>query len=445
MLNLLTLEAYLTSKGLVTVSSYMIETGLLSLNHGMRNGIRSQLVGLFMKLTIREQRCETSSLNPFTLFANNRSLNAAMLVCLAFATGCSGGNSSGSDSGNPAAVAPFQELYDQGIDRYLGKYSPMLAETEGNVVTHTFGAGDGPLCIYGAEYRMATRDTGSSDLMIFLRGGGYCASDSCSLAFPEGERGIPKLGVLDPARPGNPVASWSTVYVPYCDGGWHISDSDNDSDGDGQPDRYQRGLHNLSAALDVAVASFPSPSRILLAGGGSGGLGASFALPLVRKLYPDVPIELVNDSGVGLLTLNDPQYFTAGLEEWNADAFFPASCTTCIDADGHMTDYHKWELGQDPNFRLGMMSFKQDWHMVLAYGGGAEQFEQALVAEMAELESAYPERVRSFLTDGTDHVILLDGLATKNALDVTAGDISAIDWVTAMLDGSSEWVSASDP
>lgn len=397
-----------------------------------------------MKLAIREQRCETFYLNPCTLFANNRLLKAGMLLCLALAAGCSGGNGNSNSSDITAAVTPFQELYDQGIDRYLGKYSPMLSETEGDVVTHIFGAGDGPLCIYGAQYQMATRDTGSSDLMIFLRGGGFCASDFCLMGFPAGERGIPKQGVLDPARPGNPVASWSTVYVPYCDGGLHISDSDNDSNGDGQVDRYQRGLHNLSAALDVAAATFPSPSRILLAGGSAGGTGASFALPLVRKLYPDVPIELVNDSGVGLFRLNDPQYFKAGLEEWNADAFFPASCTTCINADGHITDYYKWELAQDPNFSLAMMSFKQDSRMVLNYGGELEQFEQALVGEMEELESAYPERVRSFLPDGTDHVILIDGLDTKNALDVTAGDVSAIAWVTAMLNGSSEWVSASD-
>ena len=374
------------------------------------------------------------------------SYSAALAVCFAVSVGCSGGG------GNNATVmeepqqqkAPFQELYDQGIDRYLGKYSPMLSETEGDVVTHTFGAGDGPLCISGAEYRMATRDKGSRELMIFLRGGGFCASTYCLMGLPSGERGIPKQGVLDPARPGNPVASWSTVYVPYCDGGLHISDSDNDSNGDGQADRYQRGLRNLSAALDVAVATFPSPSRILLAGGSAGGTGASFALPLVRKLYPDVPIELVNDSGVGLFRLNDPQYFKAGLEEWNADAFFPASCSTCIDADGHITDYHKWELGQDPNFRLGMMSFKQDLRMAFGYGGDLEQFEQALVEEMAELEGAYPERVRSFLPDGTDHVILWDGLDTKNALDVTAGGVSAINWVTAMLSGSADWASTRD-
>lgn len=376
--------------------------------------------------------------------ATNKLRTAGMLVCLALATACSGGNNGGLATNEPEDTVPFQELYDQGIDRYLGKYSPMLAETEGDVVTHTFGTGDGPLCLNGGEYRMATRDKGSSELMIFLRGGGSCTSASCVLAFPSGERGIPKLGILDTARSGNPVASWSAVYVPYCDGGLHISDTDSDSNGDGQIDRFQRGLRNLSAALDVTVAIFPSPSRILLAGGSAGGFGASFALPLVRKLYPGVPIELINDSGVGVNKPDDPQYFESGLKEWNAGAFFPASCTTCIGADGHITDYHKWQLGQDPNFRLGMMSFKRDVRIALGYGWDLEKFEQTLVAELAELESAYPGRMHSFLPNGTDHVFLIDGLDSKNALDVTAGGVSAMNWVTAMLNGSSEWVSASD-
>jgi hypothetical protein len=219
-------------------------------------------------------------------FVHCKSRHAATVVCLALMLGCSGSSNNGNNKGEitPASAPPFQELYDQGIDRYLGKFSPMLNETEGDVVTHTFGSGDGPLCLNGGEYRMATRDKGSSELMIFLRGGGVCYPGVCFVVFPNGERGIPALGVLDTALPGNPLASWNTVYLPYCDGGLHISDVDSDSNGDGQIDRFQRGLRNLSAALDVAAATFPAPSRIVLAGMSAGGSGASFALPLVRKL-----------------------------------------------------------------------------------------------------------------------------------------------------------------
>lgn len=341
----------------------------------------------------------------------------------------------------PKDATPFQELYDQGVDRYMGKYSPMLVENKGDVITHTFGVGDGPICINGSEYSMATRDKGSSELLIYLRGGGACTSYSCILSFPNGEKDIPKLGILDADRSGNPVAAWSAVFVPYCDGGFHISDVDSDSNGDGQIDRFQRGLHNLSAALDVAVATFPAPSRILLAGSSAGGYGASFALPLVRKLYPSVPIMLINDSGIGIYNPSIPLAAEMQFKEWNATAFFSASCATCIGDDGHITDYHKWELGQDPNFKLGMLSFSQDMRMSFSWEGGGAMFEQTLLAELSDLESAYPDRMHSFVANGTAHTFLLDGLDTVNALSVTAGGVSTIDWVTKMLNGSTDWTS----
>lgn len=375
--------------------------------------------------------------------AGNATCRVATLACLTLLAGCSGSNN-GIAQNQPQASIPFQELYDQGIDRYLDKYSPMLTESEGDVVVHTFGTGDGPLCIYGEPYRMATRDTGSSELMIYLQGGGRCASDSCEVIFPAGWRGIRERGILDTTRQGNPVASWSTAFVPYCDGGFHVSDADVDSDGDGKPDRFQRGLHNLSAALDVAAATFPSPGRILLAASSAGAYGSQFALALVRKLYPEVPIEFVNDSGVGLLKQDNPAFVRTLLNEWNANAFIPASCTTCIGADGHLTDYYKWALEQDSNFRLGMMSFKQDRYIHTSWFSSVESFEQTLHAELSELENVYPARVHSFLATGTDHAILVDGLDSNNALDATAGGVTAMDWLTSMLQGSAEWVSYSD-
>ena len=108
-----------------------------------------------------------------------------LAVFLVFLTACA-------DSGNPAPPPtpspapepepepepiPFQALYDQGVDQYLGEYTPMASETVDDIVQHTFGAGDGPLCLRGGEYTMATREATGEDLMIFLEGGGACNSE----------------------------------------------------------------------------------------------------------------------------------------------------------------------------------------------------------------------------------------------------------------------------
>ncbi|MCP5124031.1 MAG: vtpJ-therm [Pseudomonadales bacterium] len=289
---------------------------------------------------------------------NHRFALTVAAAGLALLAGCSDSNDSPDPVVGPVS-APFQELIDQGVTRYLGAYSPMLTETQGDVINHTFGTGDGPLCLDGSEFTMATRDQGSEELVIFLQGGGACWSTFC-LATESAHKGIPKAGILDPDLAGNPVAGWNTVYVPYCDGGLHASDRDSDSDGDGQNDRFQRGLHNLSASLDVAVRTFPSPKRILLTGVSAGGFGTTYALPLVRSLYPDVPIELVNDSGLGLGRPGNPDFIRMLMRDWNMAAFIPANCENCVGADGHTTDYHKWELAQDHKLRLSMMSYTRD-------------------------------------------------------------------------------------
>jgi hypothetical protein len=369
--------------------------------------------------------------------SSNRILCAVTLACLGLTAACSDSNNSPDPVVGPAR-APFQELIDQGVTRYLGDYSPMATETRGDVVNHNFGGGDGPLCLDGSEFTMATRDKGSDELVIFLQGGGACWSTLC-LATESAEKGIPKAGILDPDLAANPVADWNTVYVPYCDGGLHASDRDSDSDGDGSIDRFQRGLRNLSASLDVAVKTFPAPKRILLTGISAGGFGTTWALPLVRHLYPGVPIELINDSGVGIAQPGKPEFVRMLLVDWNMGAFLPPSCPTCIGADGHITDVHKWQLAEDDDLRLSMMSYTQDTVIGPAFTQvSGEVFEREMRAELADLEKAYPERVRSFITEGANHTFLLSDTS------ITAGGVSVLDWVTAMLEDSADWVSTSD-
>ena len=335
-------------------------------------------------------------------------------------------------------VLAFQEIIDQGIIRYLGEYTPMLSEPDGDIVNHSFGAGDGPLCIDGSEYTMATRDVGAEELVIFLQGGGACWSTFCA-ATQNAAPGIPMIGILDPDRDNNPVKDWNQVYLPYCDGGIHTSDRDSDSDGDGADDRFQRGLHNLSAALDVAINTFPEPSRILLIGNSAGGMGTTFSLPLVRYLYPDVPIDLVNDSGVGVLRPGEPEFIRMVMDDWNSSAFLPESCADCISEDGHLTNYHIWQMNEDENLRRGMLSYSRDTTFADFFLQiGKDAFEVALLEEMQKLEDAHPDRQRSWIPAGADHTfVLLEP-------DKTAGGVPVMDWISAMLDASDDWVSVKD-
>jgi hypothetical protein len=374
------------------------------------------------------------------LHSRNRLHALAALFSIYFLAACSENSNNGDgNGGTEPEVAPFQELYDQGVNRYLGQYSPMLSEESDGIVQHRFGAGDGPLCRNGSEYQMATFDQGSENLVIYLEDGGGCWSTFCA-ANTDATAGIGQVGLLDPNRGDNPVRDWNQVFVPYCDGGLHASDADRDVDldGDGKVE-LQRGLRNLSAALDVAVNTFPSPRRILLTGESAGGFGTIFALPLVRYLYPDARIDVVDDSGVGVARPDQPEFLRMLLEEWNMGAYLPESCPDCLGDDGHLTNFLIWQLEQDESIKRGMLSYNRDFTIgVFFLGIGQDAFEEALYEEMAQLNEALPERNKSWIPAGVGHTFL------RAEPDQTAGGVPVLDWVGYLLSDSEEWVSVGD-
>ncbi|MEP4146551.1 MAG: pectin acetylesterase-family hydrolase [Halioglobus sp.] len=378
-------------------------------------------------------------------FPFNKWLVAVTLVAASLLAGCSDGSSSSAvtppepEPEPEPEIVPFQELYDQGISRYIGEYTPMLSEEAAGIVTHSFGAGDGPLCIDGSEFRMATLDAGSEDLVIFLQGGGACWSELPNACNETAGPGIPQIGILDPTRADNPVKDYNVAYFPYCDGGLHHSDSDIDSDGDGEADRFQRGLHNLSAGLDVALREFPNPRRVVLMGSSAGGLGTSFALPLVRYQFPDVRIDIVNDAGVGVNRPNQPEFLELLISEWNSGAFFPESRPELIPEDGHFSDYHVWQMDEDPDVRRGMLSHSDDTVFALVFLMiGFDAWREALYPEMQQLEDAHPERSHYWIPQAVGHTFL------QAEPDQTAGGVPLMEWITLMLDDSEDWVSAQD-
>lgn len=327
----------------------------------------------------------------------------------------------------------FQELFDQGLDRYLGAFAPMATEVmPGGVTTYTFdGSGGGPTCYTGSNYSMSTLDGSRSELMIFLQGGGACAPDNCGAvqdAFPVLP---PSFGILNAADTANPVADYNWAYLPYCDGSLWMGDQDVDSDGDGNADRLFRGAKNLSAALDVVAGAYPAPNRIVIAGNSAGGFGTHAALPLVRKLYPNIPIELINDSGVGIL----PDGFAALLSDyWNADAFFPGSCESCVGNDDNLTGYHAYQMDEDRNLRVAFLSTKRD-SVVTADG---PEFERQLLQAIDELHTAFPQRFESLIADGDGHTFII------RDFDRSVGGTTVKQWLTDMLESNDDWDSVSD-
>ncbi len=250
------------------------------------------------------------------------------------------------------------------------------------------------------------------------------------IAVEEGISLIP-FGILDPNDPQNPASAYNLGYVPYCDGSAMIGDIEVDSDGDGANDRFFRGVPNLSAALDIIAGKYPSPGKIVLAGNSAGGFAVHHALPLVRKLYPDAAIDIINDSGVGVINSGGWQM---NLDYWNGTSFYPQSCADCIGMDGNLTDYHKYQLEQDTNFRLAYISSKQDGTFAALTIGGGPAFEVQLLEASNELEAALPDRFSSLTANGDEHTFII------SQFNYAVVGTTVRQWVAGMVNETGNWV-----
>ena len=375
------------------------------------------------------------------------------------AVGCDSSSGSSTTGG-------FAELYEQGLTKYVDAFDPSNEPdaVEGVKTFHFDVPSDpaaeprGPLCLRGTEYTIDTREGGSDELVIFLQGGDACWADFCS-AFEE-TNSLPPSGILNPTLEGNPVADWDVVYLPYCDGSLFAGDVDrvlpSSVVGDGDPGSsmgYQRGLQNLTAALDIAATDFPNPSRILLTGVSGGAFGTITALPLVRYYYPETEILVFNDSGVGVAKDGDPTFVNETLlAGWNASSLIPASCTDCT-SNGHITRFIEWQLAADDNFTMSALSFSADAVIATFFlGVDPDDFTGWLLAETDRTTTMFENRYKRFIPLGGAHTTLLretsDGGGVAGleigSLETEVSQVTVLDWITAMIDGTDGWIDLID-
>jgi hypothetical protein len=333
------------------------------------------------------------------------------------------------DAGNATQRADIAALEATGLNKYLGKAKPADTESDGNETHYFFDEADGPVCIRGDRFSMATRDLGSEDLVIYLQGGGSCTTALCKATETANPK-IPTYGVLNADDSDNPVAGWNVVFSPYCDGSLHFGDNDI-------PDqnRKHHGLRNVSAALDVARDKFPHPRRVLLTGASAGGYGTIWMTDLVRLIYPDTKLFVFNDAGIAISNPASADGFRAVLDEWGARQFIPGTCEECLTSP-HLTQWMAWNLKHDPGLKLGMFSSYQDSVIsgtFLMIDPGV--FKQALLDETEKVVDTAPTRAKRFLIDGTQHT-------TVDIHKTAIGDLQVAHWLGNMLEGDAAWDNA---
>ncbi len=312
----------------------------------------------------------------------------------------------------------FLELDASGVNRYVGDFTPATSEDIGDGWTrHTFDTdgGNGPTCIAGTPFTTFTKINDPDKVVVFLQGGGACWQDFyfCNVLtddFPPPFSPFASGLWVDSFDTGsevidNPLADWSYVYVPYCDGSVFTGDNDVlDGSFPFGPVRFHRGLRNLTAAMDVAKATFPNPKKVLVTGSSAGGVGSAGLAPFVARFEWGnfTKLFVLNDAGPVAINLDETDAILARENDWQIGQFNPASCTAC-DPLGQATEIIKWRLNNDGAIREGFYSTDGDetdrFFLNIAT---QEEYRELIVTEHGLIRDEAPLRYKRFIRSGDD-------------------------------------------
>ena len=306
-------------------------------------------------------------------------------------------------------------------------------------------------CRNGSETGIAINpNSSSSEVMIFLEGGGACyngitcAQNPSSFgqsSFNSWQSNGGTRGVFDRTQASNPVRDWNYVYVPYCTGDVHAGNNPGGNPGLG-PQQYV-GYRNIGLYLQRIVPTFPSATRVLLTGVSAGGFGAAANYDRVSIAFGTIPVHMLDDSGPPM----SDTYITGCLQDnwrqlWGFDSTLLADCgSACPNNDDYVLDFVKYLANKYSNRRLGLIESTQDTVIRFFYGFGlsncnnflpmsGSMFEQGLLDGKSQLGgfSAF----HSFLFTGNDHT----SLGGNSLYSRTSQGTALVDWFDDFLNGS---------
>lgn len=242
----------------------------------------------------------------------------------------------------------------------------------------------GAVCRDGSGTGIGVRlNPASTKLYIYLEGGGACFNaETCAIALASFDEAafdawagtVGLTGIFDTTQAANPVQDWNAVYVPYCSGDVHAGDASSAVVPGGPTGQSFLGYENIALYLQRILATFPSPSQVLLTGISAGGFGAAFNYDRVAAAYCPLTVTLLDDSGPPM----SDAYLTPCLQKqwrslWNLAGVLPAACTDCTDtAGGGIVNYVTYLNERWPKSPKGLISSTQDAVISTFYGYGTD-------------------------------------------------------------------------
>lgn len=305
---------------------------------------------------------------------------------------------------------------------------------------------DGTACDDGSTTGLAINPGTSTNLLVFMMGGGACWDYVTCFTVGTASHGPfgaeewsdypPALGgsIFDRGDANNPFADWSYVFVPYCTGDLHGGDGIvTYTQGDNARDYHHTGHSNIVADLARVAPTFPNPGRVVVSGASAGGGGTLMNYPTFRWYWPDVPMNLLDDS----LPLLQGDAIQPWLREtwtasWNLNGLLDDLCPDCE------TDFSRLHvaLGERwPNDRMALLTSEEDETISGYLLMSGERYKGYLHALDEDVFATSPTWKRFFVA-GDGHTMIGNPARHETA----AGD-ELWPWLTQMVTDDPAWAS----
>lgn len=284
-------------------------------------------------------------------------------------------------------------------------------------------------CVYGDDFFIAIKEAlePSKNLMISLQGGGACWPGTIQCKSNATDEDLEKARFISQLEAKLPER-WHQVFIPYCDGSVYMGDKAQDYDNNKQIDHWHDGLKISVASLSFVKKKVPIASKIFITGCSAGGYGTIFQLRLLRYLYPNARIYVLNESGPGLFRPDDVTRETINTA-WNLNQLVPENCERCEEQLIYWYD----QLLEDPRVKIGLYSSYIDEVIGQSFlRMQPKEYKSLLLGTSGDLNAAHPKQFKRFFINGNTHCVADRYYKVKG--------MSYWDWILAFLNDDPTWV-----
>jgi hypothetical protein len=319
-----------------------------------------------------------------------------------------------------------------------------------------------PICARGTPWVFFVKRGTVNKTVMYYQGGGACW-DYTTCTFPTykvttGPSDNPANathGFADMNNPANPFKDWNEVFVPYCTGDLAWGDTvQTYSAGKNSVTIRHKGFVNAQVAEKWAREHFANPDEVFVTGSSAGGYSAIIdSLPLQEFVWPSSDFAVLGDAANGVIT---DDFKANDLTHWGVEKNLPKWIPgydvpiTQLDASklwsiaAEFYPHHRYAnyasafdggQGGQTGFYNVMLNIDNPLTWLNWWPPSCEW--DSIMRSQVHAAAATAPNYRYYIGSGSRHTMWG---SDKVYTDTTGNVPLLVDWVTAMVNGTSDWV-----